>query len=66
MCVVCLSDVPVLNGLLNSTETIERHVNTSTNCPLRLEISDVRVHITHITDRNNDFSSVFSILDNGY
>ena len=64
MCVVCLSDVPVLNGLLNRTQTMERQGETMLTqvliVHLRLEISDVRVHIT---DRNNDFSSVLSVMD---
>ena len=53
MCVVCLSDVPVLNGLLNSTETKERHGETMLTqvliVHLRLDISDVRAQFTDVT-----------------
>ena len=52
-CVVCLSDVPVLNGLLNSTETKERHGETMLTQVLivhfRLDISDVRAQFTDVT-----------------
>ena len=53
MCVVCLSDVPVLNGLLNRTETMERHGETMLTqvliVHLRLKISDVRAEFTYVT-----------------
>ena len=53
MCVVCLSDIPVLNGLLNSIETKERHGETMLTQVLivhfRLDISDVRAQFTDVT-----------------